>query len=1348
MAEDKFRKMIQEIRSGYTDANNQEEINKVVQENSSVESETLETVPGAAVPGAAVPDANGGSIGGAGIIHSLNEETEIDTLIANSSTLTEQEKRFILSKSAELLKIEQDILKIDFNIKYKIDYSKKIKPLMYRLHRNILFLYLKKREPNQIEFLNQFIEKTDNKIQKFNEIISKSFEIGNTEIVIPIDEATVKENSAKNKLMIEEINRDLGADIDPANTTILQTTLDKLVKNGEYDDATINKIGDILLKVQTDTERNSTQTAGGTISPESFSKYINILLELYKLYNSDVLVKLFALISDKTKLTDLVTSFNSLLKPPPTTPYTPIDIVDFFLFNIPDDSVAIEEKFNQEKYSKYHSRDTGIHKLYLPEDPKKYIFYLKLLSLLNVQDILSDSSLVPAITTLIIKSYINYIKLYDFYILINSNSEILKKLNTLYEELILKYKKVFAYIKIRTDAVNKEFNITGDINPRYKYKIDKTNGKNFYLKYTNIDGQFGVTKDPLDSTKVSYDKQKARAGIKAAKAAFASNKQEYLELSGKNNRDQLLIYSNLDGIFENETSSKIAEHQDFKIIIDKIKLFEDVSILGYGASGSGKTATLVYYENGKTGKSEDGILIEMCNILGRDGVFDKMELQMTNIYVWHNNKNAPDINKISPEDYKYDSIKFDEFGGSTKIDLTYDVSTKAWKKDDKKLAWIINNAFEEKREIKPTPNNPNSSRSHVLVCITFFNGGIKKCTVVICDLAGVENPFQCDNPTEIYNFDDKYKISKKFKGKPVILDSYLCDQQDKTTTPVTDQIPELTSNVTKYNKVVDEINTILSGGDGQKCLSVIKDENIHKCDNKLSLSEKYDDITDVRGHILKVEDEIKKIKDSIDIESKKFSITSELFIPFIIEKTEDELREIIFKNEPGSFSLIQEGKIDKVKTPTFNSLFKELSEQLIVRFTDLYNKYDEEKAEIDTKMSEELKTAFNTIMYEDFIVNVATKTKKNPAKKGKGKTEAEPAAKPPINIDLTLSDLLKTETKKGFKPAELEDSSVKFKKACGYLKTIAKSVQFYINYEKSNLKQKKETELLNLRCDKDRILKLQFNCQLNNVEGVFINASLRDIRNDIQKLIQSTLNNNTFYEKNFFPYCRNIKLDVDIFELFYEKPKKIYSGNAPQIIEATGKCKVSEGDQGIIFRIMESEFCVNMNKLNFVIFNVINFSENPTTNNPPNPPYININNIIYYTFIKYNITKIRKHLKILLIETSKYDFYKINKEWNDLINESIIEDKIKEDNSVESIIKFISQVTDFIKNFNAATLIGSLDSTEALQSTVSASSYDGMVCSYNLDLLNILTKINSAKLKTGYDKGDTVFTIYDNLTKD
>lgn len=71
-----------------------------------------------------------------------------------------------------------------------------------------------------------------------------------------------------------------------------------------------------------------------------------------------------------------------------------------------------------------------------------------------------------------------------------------------------------------------------------------------------------------------------------------------------------------------------------------------------------------------------------------------------------------------------------------------------------------------KRITEPTPNNPDSSRSHAFIDIKFIHTDEKHNTnekhIIVCDLAGVENEFECDsnkNFPEILKFIDKYNIN-------------------------------------------------------------------------------------------------------------------------------------------------------------------------------------------------------------------------------------------------------------------------------------------------------------------------------------------------------------------------------------------------------------------------------------------------------------------------------------------------------------------------------------------------------------------------------------------------------------
>ena len=77
----------------------------------------------------------------------------------------------------------------------------------------------------------------------------------------------------------------------------------------------------------------------------------------------------------------------------------------------------------------------------------------------------------------------------------------------------------------------------------------------------------------------------------------------------------------------------------------------------------------------------------------------------------------------------------------------------------------------------------------------------------------------------------------------------------------------------------------------------------------------------------------------------------------------------------------------------------------------------------------------------------------------------------------------------------------------------------------------------------------------------------------------------------------------------------------------------------IYFKIYSYFYIINTSKINFVVFTVINLTNDYKINNPPNPPYININDLYYYTYINSNSLKIREEIKNIITKTNQYNFY-------------------------------------------------------------------------------------------------------------
>ena len=200
-------------------------------------------------------------------------------------------------------------------------------------------------------------------------------------------------------------------------------------------------------------------------------------------------------------------------------------------------------------------------------------------------------------------------------------------------------------------------------------------------------------------------------------------------------------------------------------IIDKVKEGKPVFIMGYGASGSGKTSSLIYLDN--EGRKEDGIIIDICKKIC-EGSFDKLELTTQELFTNNEPKNASfencntnsNLTKCISNEYtfKYDKNNKDSFV------LENTVNTETIKhpyrnpgKVPQSFGEIMKYLIDSDRLVNATTNNPQSSRSHSFAFIRFLKTENTTNTpnesyLIVGDFAGVENVFNCENVATIKNF--------------------------------------------------------------------------------------------------------------------------------------------------------------------------------------------------------------------------------------------------------------------------------------------------------------------------------------------------------------------------------------------------------------------------------------------------------------------------------------------------------------------------------------------------------------------------------------------------------------------
>jgi len=238
-----------------------------------------------------------------------------------------------------------------------------------------------------------------------------------------------------------------------------------------------------------------------------------------------------------------------------------------------------------------------------------------------------------------------------------------------------------------------------------------------------------------------------------------------------------------------------------------------IFMIGYGASGAGKTSSLIYYKKGIDSNSQNGVLMHICNeIYGKHG-YNTINVYTEEFYIANTGGDRDDYDRITdemlnnptvkrvPADkdktmiFKYDTGKkgfyldknnddlhlphihqyrfqtgenhpsykeyfvknrLPEDKSAPTIDYTKN-TTHTFTKGSATLGEVLLHVIDTDRFVKATTNNPNSSRSHVLVYLSMTKSGVMTDTenpinIIVGDFAGVENKFNCGDPSVIDAF--------------------------------------------------------------------------------------------------------------------------------------------------------------------------------------------------------------------------------------------------------------------------------------------------------------------------------------------------------------------------------------------------------------------------------------------------------------------------------------------------------------------------------------------------------------------------------------------------------------------
>lgn len=381
-------------------------------------------------------------------------------------------------------------------------------------------------------------------------------------------------------------------------------------------------------------------------------------------------------------------------------------------------------------------------------------------------------------------------------------------INKVYDEVMKDIVPVYTYIKANKLPVynpeTKESKEVDTVNPRYtfdppkfSYDIGKTgklpesgkayfNANNYTSFFKNLELTYENCPYKIGYNNNIYDNTTARNNLK--------------DIQFKNIREKYNL-GKINGFYE-KNQEAIDDPNCAEIILKKIDNGENIIMLALGASGSGKTVTMIQLKKPAT----PGIIPSILNKL--DNSYVKIKISIADIYFnWDPNlKSMKEINhkhyNIKPiiyngikeftftkigEDWVIfldDDIKRleEEVGGNNLVEIEEQIEG-IKKLIGKKLGEVIIDLI-DLREIEPTKNNPESSRSHCKFKILIHKEGQKEphSKIDVCDLAGVEDEFVRNalwitKWLDIYrNKSSKYKHDDQIDHK-LYFDNYTCFNQ-------------------------------------------------------------------------------------------------------------------------------------------------------------------------------------------------------------------------------------------------------------------------------------------------------------------------------------------------------------------------------------------------------------------------------------------------------------------------------------------------------------------------------------------------------------------------------------------
>jgi hypothetical protein len=317
---------------------------------------------------------------------------------------------------------------------------------------------------------------------------------------------------------------------------------------------------------------------------------------------------------------------------------------------------------------------------------------------------------------------------------------------------------VYTYLKISNfQEGNSNFN--SPYNQRFNIKLNFFDERSIIMEYSNINFGFYNKNTSVNLTKI----KKVRDNRITLKTEFDQKTQKIKELREieKIDYDGKYTFGNFNKVFNPRYTVKDIANE-LSPLVEKVANGKPLFLMGWGASGSGKTSTLISLVK----KNEPGILIYLCNALGNLD-YTRVTLECKEFFKpYYVDAKYPVLQDGSllvesgPFNFVYDEKEKEDsnmFKLAARVDhkskhvYRTKEETKVFEANEN-IGNVVKFLIDDDRLVKATTNNPNSSRSHVLCFLKFAKNDKKEANIIIGDLAGVENKFDCANPTEISKF--------------------------------------------------------------------------------------------------------------------------------------------------------------------------------------------------------------------------------------------------------------------------------------------------------------------------------------------------------------------------------------------------------------------------------------------------------------------------------------------------------------------------------------------------------------------------------------------------------------------